>query len=448
MEHRSQSSRPVSYDQASSLNHDLSSTTSVIELVSLAPAIDGATTRQTRQTSATGYVHATHSRSHRTEIDSASLHGYIVSVPTYTLPSRSDRSSIIRRLLLDSWICEIIAMTFSIGCLVAIMTVVGAYDGKRIPQFVSGLTLNTIISVLSTASRSSLIFVASAIIGQLKWCWLKQSPRSIDNIQAMDNASRGPLGAFEVLASWTGGSLAALSSVTIILMVAFSPFLQQLVNYPTRSALQIDAFASAPRNLAYTGLYPLDGDYSEVDSIVEAGVWSIQETFDQEPSCSTGQYSWPKFQSVGWCSKCEDRIDSATIDNCKLSTIAENKTGNPWYCDLSLGNGASVSLLSDSSASKNLEAGSATYASESIWKLNNGLADLFPHSQDTMENRTFLNVRDPLVVIGYAAVEPALESDVRTNLDFSLLRVSEASVCILTLCERTMSLDRVNGTTT
>jgi hypothetical protein len=59
-------------------------------------------------------------------------------------------------------------MIFSIGCLVAIVLVVGAYDGKRIPQFVSGLTLNTIISVLSTASRSSLIFVASAIIGQLK----------------------------------------------------------------------------------------------------------------------------------------------------------------------------------------------------------------------------------------------------------------------------------------
>jgi hypothetical protein len=424
-----------------------------MELVSLVPAIDGATTRQTKQTSATSNVYAIHSGPHHTKIDSASPRDAIVSEPTHTLSLRSDRPSIIRRLILDSWICETIAMSFSIGCLVAIMIVVGAYDGQRIPQFISGLTLNTIISVLSTASRSSLIFVASATIGQLKWCWLKRSPRPINDIQAMDNASRGPLGAFEVLTSWTGGSLASLSSVTIILMVAFSPFLQQLVDYPTRSTIQIDAFASAPRNLAYTGLFSPSHDFSpfalvqnfsKLDRVVEAGVWSVQKLFDQEPTCSSGRCSWPKFQSVGWCSKCEDRINSATIDNCTLSTIVQNKTGDSWYCDLSLGHDTtSVSLLSDLSGTK--DSGSATYTSEYLWTIYGVNSN---PNYLVAESTTFLNVRDPLVVVGYATVRPALESDVRTDLDFGLLRVVEASVCILTLCERTLSLDRVNGTTT
>jgi hypothetical protein len=262
----------------------------------------------------------------------------------------------------------------------------------------------------------------------------------------MDNASRGPLGAFEVLVSWTGGSLAALSSVTILLMVAFSPFLQQLVNYPTRSTIQIDAVASAPRNLAYTGFFSPNSDYrtwnpvannSKLDRVVEAGVWSVQKLFDQEPTCSSGRCSWPTFQSVGWCSKCEDRIDSVTIDNCTLSTIVQNKTGNLGYCDLSMGNDASsVSLLSYFSTTE--YSVSATYTSEYLWTIR---------GVDS-ESKTFLNVRDPLVVVGYASVRRALEPDVRTDFDFGLLSVVEATVCILTLCERTLSLDRVNGTTT
>jgi hypothetical protein len=95
-------------------------------------------------------------------------------------------------------------MFFSIGCLIAVVVVVDAYDGERIPELVSGLTINAIISVLSTASRASLIFVVSATMGQLKWCWLRRSGRRIQDIQAMDDASRGPMGAFGVLVFWTG----------------------------------------------------------------------------------------------------------------------------------------------------------------------------------------------------------------------------------------------------
>lgn len=56
-------------------------------------------------------------------------------------------------------------MVFCISCLAGIVILLGAYDGKRIPQLASGLTLNTIVSVLSTMARSGLIFVVSAVIG-------------------------------------------------------------------------------------------------------------------------------------------------------------------------------------------------------------------------------------------------------------------------------------------
>jgi hypothetical protein len=185
------------------------------------------------------------------------------SVRTLPRPLESGKPSTMSRLL-DTWTCEIVATTFSIGCLVAITAVVGAYDGERIPQLVSGLTLNTIISVLSTAARSSLVFVVSAAVGQLKWCWLKRSVRQVRDIQAMDEASRGPLGAIGVIAFWTGGNLAAMGSFVTILMIAFSPFVQQLVQYPSRSAIQRDAIALAPQNKGYTEL-------TNLTEVLEAG---------------------------------------------------------------------------------------------------------------------------------------------------------------------------------
>lgn len=269
-----------------------------------------------------------------------------------------DEPSVVRRLLLDSWVCEAFAMSFSVGCLVAIVFVVGAYDGEKIPQLVSGLTLNAIISLLSTASRTSLIFVVGAIMGQLKWCWLKRSERQIYDIQSMDDASRGPLGALSVLASWTGGSLVAMGSTVTLLMIAFSPFLQQLVDYPSRNTTQPGAFALAPHNLAYTHHTNVTDQYSlesespweenvELFNVLEAGIWTIPKPFDKEPTCSTGQCSWPKFQSVGWCSKCENRTYSATISNCKLDTIVQNKYNISEYCVLDLGHGAKFSLLTN-----------------------------------------------------------------------------------------------------
>lgn len=276
----------VSYGRASSTAHDQTSFASDIELVTLVPAVDNAVSEHpgqsssinlgaTRRSTAAAAAYPTRDQTTRLRGDASSL--------------QSDEPFWIRQILLDSWVCEWAAMCFSIGCLVAIVFVVDVYDGKRIPELVSGLTINAIISVLSTASRASLIFVVSASMGQLKWCWLRRSRRKIQDIQALDDASRGPLGALCVLVFWTGGSLAVLGCVITVLMIAFGPFLQQLVEYPSRNVTQPDAFALAPRNLAYT-LHALPGGSSddaspwkqnkELENVLAAGVWSEPKLFD------------------------------------------------------------------------------------------------------------------------------------------------------------------------
>jgi hypothetical protein len=162
------------------------------------------------------------------------------------------------RLVMDTCICEMIAMIFSIGCTVAIAFTIGNYNGGPIPSLPSSVTLNALISILSTAARAALVFVLSSTIGQLKWCWLVRRDTRLQDLQVMDEASRGPLSAIKVLAKWIGGPLASLGSVITICMIAFSPFLQQLVAYPTYSVEQPSLEATMPQVVNYTLLWEFE----------------------------------------------------------------------------------------------------------------------------------------------------------------------------------------------
>lgn len=431
-----------------------------IELVSLVPAVDSPIPEKAEQSTTTDGTRS--STAYPVTVQTTQYGDTSSSHPRPQF-LQNDKSSTIRRFLLDSWPCESIAICFSIACLLAIVFVVQTFDGEKIPELVSGLTLNAIISVLSTASRASLIFVVGASMGQLKWCWFRKSARQIHDIQAIDDASRGPLGAIGVLATWTGGSLAALGSIITLLTIAFGPFLQQIVEYPSRNTTLSDAFALAPQNFAYTHHSPSPKDENvEFLNALGAGVWSDPKAFDQEPTCSTGHCSWPKFQSVGWCSKCENRTLSASLSNCKLDAILQHEKDASEYCILDLGHGAKVSLIKNLNvltflvkeigrADKNSTRIDGNYTSEVIWPLSYGnsggnlsILDITDLSSPPAK---IMGINNPLVVIGQAIVETGAGS-LEGSLDFDMLSIANANQCVLHPCEKTLSLTKVNGTTT
>lgn len=247
--------------------------------------------------------------------------------PLHSAPN--NRPSAYNRLVLDTWICESIAIVFSIGCVVAIAFTVGSFQGEPIPELPSGVTLNAVISLLSTAARAALIFVVSAAIGQLKWCWFLRSGRRLQDLQTMDEASRGPLGAFWILVSWTGGSLATLGAFITICTIAFGPFFQQLVDYPTRDVEQANLTAVASRNANYT-----TNDFRKLSGVMTAGLVFGSERLDRGPSCPTAWCSWDSYKSVGWCSKCK-RIDGHLNDSkCIVKTLVHRGRWDQPFCGL------------------------------------------------------------------------------------------------------------------
>jgi len=89
------------------------------------------------------------------------------------------------RITLDTWIPEALALFISAASIAGIIGLLVWYNGTKSPQLSFGITLNAIISILATASRSMLIFAVSMCIGQLKWCWYHERKRKVEDIQTM-----------------------------------------------------------------------------------------------------------------------------------------------------------------------------------------------------------------------------------------------------------------------
>ena len=106
--------------------------------------------------------------------------------------------------LLKSWWSEILCCLISIACLVALGLVLRAYDGQLLPAWSGGITLNTVVALLSTVCRTMFVLAASQALSQAKWNWFKLSPRPLTDLCAFDDASRGPWGSLKLVVATKG----------------------------------------------------------------------------------------------------------------------------------------------------------------------------------------------------------------------------------------------------
>lgn len=98
----------------------------------------------------------------------------------------------------SSWTFEILGCVTSIVFLVAIIVVLFNYDGRPMPDWPYGITLNALVSVLSTVMKTTMAFVLTECLAQLKWSWF-HSGNKLSDLALLDAASRGVAGAVFVL---------------------------------------------------------------------------------------------------------------------------------------------------------------------------------------------------------------------------------------------------------
>ena len=118
-----------------------------------------------------------------------------------TLKSRYER------MFTNWWLWEILAVLLSLGTFSALVIVLIVYDRRAVSALPTRISLNAIVSVLGTISRTLLMFSVTATLCQFKWLLFSGRTRRLKDLQLYDDASRGPLGSSVLLIAEKGRSV-------------------------------------------------------------------------------------------------------------------------------------------------------------------------------------------------------------------------------------------------
>jgi Protein of unknown function (DUF3176) len=104
-----------------------------------------------------------------------------------------------------SWTVEIISFTIALFSLAAVIGVLAHYDGQTLPNWPTGMTLNTLIALLTAIANAALAGPLQQGLSQLKWIKFKKESRPLTDMEAFDDASRGIWGSVKLLVMGRGG---------------------------------------------------------------------------------------------------------------------------------------------------------------------------------------------------------------------------------------------------
>ena len=114
--------------------------------------------------------------------------------------SLCDRVSLIHSTWITNWwTLEILSWFSAAWAFGMIVLTLGLLHDKPLPQWPSGITVNSLISVLSQIGQWGLMGSVATALGQLKWLWFTRPKRPLMDFVAFDEASKGPWGSFLLL---------------------------------------------------------------------------------------------------------------------------------------------------------------------------------------------------------------------------------------------------------
>ncbi|KAJ5951516.1 uncharacterized protein N7479_009929 [Penicillium vulpinum] len=245
------------------------------------------------------------------------------------------------------WVWNIVGLGMALAMLIAIIVILSMYDGKQQPRW-KWISLNTLLSWLSTVGKACIAFPLSAGLSQLKWVWFAQRKRPLSDLRVFDNASRGIYGSAELVWALGMRHFAVLGAIAVLLAVGFDPFIQNLVHYSPDlivDASQVSRLANATN---YSGLGPLGtasnnyyieptfkgNIYNSIFSTDPARPWAIPQYM-----CPTGNCTWDPVASLAVRALCSNVTSS-------IKKVCEHRVhkfeGSYENCTVSLPNGVSV----------------------------------------------------------------------------------------------------------
>lgn len=100
---------------------------------------------------------------------------------------------------------EIVSFAIGLSSLAAMVGVLAHFDGRRMPNWPTGITLNTLIALLAAIANAAIATPLQQGLSQLKWITFQSESRPLTDMEHFDEASRGVLGSAKLLVLGRGG---------------------------------------------------------------------------------------------------------------------------------------------------------------------------------------------------------------------------------------------------
>jgi hypothetical protein len=209
------------------------------------------------------------------------------------------------------WRWDFLALCFACALLAAGIAILASYNGLGLSEWHASISINTIVSTISTVAMFTLMNPLGGALGQCKWLLFSRSQRTLSHLGHIDGASRGPYGSIKLFyrRNWYG-TLPALGALLMVVTLAVNPFLQQLIHYQFRDVEQGSALLPVAYDYGPSGVGGSFAANLTMKAAAYAGVVSpLDSTFNMTSSCPSGNCTWPPFQTLGVCSSCTNLTD-------------------------------------------------------------------------------------------------------------------------------------------
>ncbi|KAH8678298.1 hypothetical protein BX600DRAFT_431585 [Xylariales sp. PMI_506] len=242
------------------------------------------------------------------------------------------------------WRWELLAIITSIGCLVAVVIILAKMQDQPLSNWTFRASLNATVAFFITISRAAALYVMGSCISQFKWLYFSRSPRKLRDLDLIEDASRGPLGALMLLirTRFRLSFLILLGAVATVLALGVDTFGQLVVDSSQYRTVRTNdgqasfgvthiydsgvqsKFIQLGGNGAGSGLAP---NASTIDMSMEGAVY--QALFNVERlevfKCPSNCVWNETYISLGFTANCSD-VSAAT--RATVQTPSEN---NHWY---------------------------------------------------------------------------------------------------------------------
>ncbi|PQE03105.1 Carboxylic ester hydrolase protein [Rutstroemia sp. NJR-2017a BVV2] len=221
--------------------------------------------------------------------------------------------------LYNWWLWEIISIFVSIIYMACIVVVLLSYHNRPIPSLPAGLTFNALISLLATLSKAAMLVAVASCISQLKWHWFS-STRRMRDFELFDQVSRGPWGSLCLITRTRSPWLVGLGAFITIIALGVEPFIQQIIFFtvepmttPTTSIISRAQTYDAGASLSdFGGGLQTNPDFG-MKAAIYRGLFVPTTPMEVLPTCETGNCTSPLFDSLAFCSKCNNVTDQTKM---------------------------------------------------------------------------------------------------------------------------------------